>query len=144
LKDTLNDHITSLIESHYNNLMSDAGLLTTHQTITAHTLNPTEPLSHIPQTSPGTLAETLQNFSTWLSSPHVLDPPRLLPLTAHGHRGKVHHEALKRLSNAYELICEEIRKPANRYEAGMTLLGTERPFGKVAVLNQILGIEEDI
>ena len=37
---------------------------------------------------------------------------------------------------------EEVRKPENKYEAGATLLASERPFGQVHLLWQIFGIEE--
>jgi len=43
------------------------------------------------------------------------------------------------------MICKEVRRPENRYEAGSTLLGSERPFGQVHLLRQIFGLqgEED-
>jgi hypothetical protein len=39
------------------------------------------------------------------------------------------------------MICAEVRKPENRYEAGATLLGSERPFGQVHLLWKIFGLE---
>jgi len=36
-----------------------------------------------------------------------------------------------------------VRHPRARYEAGSVLLGRERPFGQVALLWQIFGLEED-
>jgi hypothetical protein len=47
------------------------------------------------------------------------------------------------MGRAYQLICEEVRKPENRYEAASTLLGSERPFGQVHLLWQIFGLEDD-
>ena len=44
---------------------------------------------------------------------------------------------------AYELICEAVKKPENRYEAASTLLGSERPFGQVNLLWQIFGLEKE-
>jgi hypothetical protein len=41
------------------------------------------------------------------------------------------------------MICEEVKKPENMYEAASTLLGSERPFGQVHLLWQIFGLEED-
>ena len=41
------------------------------------------------------------------------------------------------------MICEEVKKPENKYEASSTLLGSERPFGQVHLLWQIFGLEED-
>lgn len=46
------------------------------------------------------------------------------------------------LAKMYKMICEEVKKPANRYEAASTLLGSERPFGQVHLLWQIFGLEE--
>lgn len=39
------------------------------------------------------------------------------------------------------MICEEVKNPANKYEAAATLLGSERPFGQVHLLWQIFGLE---
>jgi len=47
------------------------------------------------------------------------------------------------VAKAYSKLCEEVRKPENRYEAASTLLGTERPFGQVGVLWAIFGLEEE-
>ena len=41
------------------------------------------------------------------------------------------------------MICEEVKKPENKYEAASTLLGSERPFGQVHLLWQIFGLEEE-
>lgn len=46
------------------------------------------------------------------------------------------------MARAYQVICEEVRKPENKYEAASTLLGSERPFGQVHLLWQIFGLEE--
>lgn len=55
---------------------------------------------------------------------------------------KIHQDALARLAKTYQQICEEVKNPANRYEAAATLLGSERPFGQVHLLWQIFGLEE--
>jgi hypothetical protein len=47
------------------------------------------------------------------------------------------------VAKAYAKVCEEVRKPGNRYEAASTLLGMERPFGQVGVLWAIFGLEEE-
>ena len=39
------------------------------------------------------------------------------------------------------MICAEVKKPENKYEAGATLLGSERPFGQVHLLWKIFGLE---
>lgn len=55
---------------------------------------------------------------------------------------RIHQAALERMARAYQVICEEVRKPENKYEAASTLLGSERPFGQVHLLWQIFGLEE--
>ena len=47
------------------------------------------------------------------------------------------------MANTYQMICEEVKKPENKYEAASTLLGSERPFGQVHLLWQIFGLEEE-
>ena len=39
------------------------------------------------------------------------------------------------------MICAEVKKPENKYEAAATLLGSERPFGQVHLLWKIFGLE---
>jgi hypothetical protein len=46
------------------------------------------------------------------------------------------------LAKTYQVICEEVKKEESKYEASSTLLGSERPFGQVHLLWQILGLEE--
>ena len=41
------------------------------------------------------------------------------------------------------MICEEVKKPENKYEAALTLLESERPFGQVHLFLQIFGLEEE-
>ena len=53
---------------------------------------------------------------------------------------EVHLTALQRLCNAYGIICSEVKKPGNKYEAANLLLGSERPFGQVSLLEQIFGL----
>lgn len=58
--------------------------------------------------------------------------------------GRVHRAGLARLVKTYRWLCEEVRKPENKYEAAATTLGSERPFGQVHLLWQIFGIEEEL
>lgn len=53
---------------------------------------------------------------------------------------RIHQAALGRVAGTYRRICEEVRRAENRYEAGATMLGSERPFGRMDVLVQILGL----
>ena len=68
-----------------------------------------------------------------------------LELAAHGYGVSLHDRdqaALERVAQAYEGICEEVKKAENKYEAAATLLGSERPFGQVRLLWQIFGLQE--
>ena len=56
---------------------------------------------------------------------------------------QIHQDALARLAKTYRTICEEVKRPENRYEAAATLLGSERPFGQVHLVWQIFGLEEE-
>ena len=100
-----------------------------------------EPLSRIPATQPIYLQRALRQFSLWLSGLEVVHSPRLVHLTVQKLHGSIHHDALARLAVAYRMICEEVKNPANKYEAAATLLGSERPFGQVHLLWQIFGLE---
>ncbi|KIP08762.1 hypothetical protein PHLGIDRAFT_68807 [Phlebiopsis gigantea 11061_1 CR5-6] len=102
-----------------------------------------EPLSHLPAASTGRLQAALHKFSVWLTSNTVDHPPRLAQLSVQSLASRVHRAALARLVKTYRWLCEEVRKPENKYEAAATVLGSERPFGQVHLLWQIFGIEED-
>lgn len=102
-----------------------------------------EPMSRIPAALPAQLQTALHNFSLWLSGLEVVQSPRLSQLTAQRLHIKIHQAALERMARSYQLICEQVKKPENKYEAASTLLGSERPFGQVNLLWQIFGLEED-
>jgi hypothetical protein len=89
------------------------------------------------------LHQSLQNFSLWLSGLEVLHSPRLAQLSTPKLQTQIHHAALVRVVRAYEGICEAVKRRENRYEAAATLLGSERPFGRVHLLWQIFGLEEE-
>ncbi|EKM55271.1 uncharacterized protein PHACADRAFT_143387, partial [Phanerochaete carnosa HHB-10118-sp] len=132
--------IIQLIEDHYANLLADSGL---GDIINAwRTRRGNEPLSHLPSASTTRLQAALHKFSAWLTSNTVDHPPRLAQLTVQSVASKVHRAALTRLVKTYRYLCEEVKKPENRYEAAATVLGSERPFGQVHLLWQIFGIEE--
>ncbi|KAG6864681.1 hypothetical protein C0991_007923, partial [Blastosporella zonata] len=137
----MEERVSSLIEEHYANIMIDAHI---HQVAEACSSRATdEPLSRIPSMQHAELQAALRNFSLWLSSPDVVQSPRLSHLTVQHLHTTIHQTALERMARAYGLICEEVKKPANKYEAASTLLGSERPFGQVHLLRQILGIDDD-
>jgi hypothetical protein len=84
----------------------------------------------------------LHKFSVWLSGPEVVQSPRLALLTHQRLHSRIHQAALARLAKAYGRLCEEVKKPQNKYEAASTLLGSERPFGQVHLLWQIFGLQD--
>ena len=99
-------------------------------------------MSRIPATEPESLQAALHRFSVWLSDIGVVHSPRLARLTIQSLNTRVHHAALERLASSYQMLCEEVKKPSNRYEAAATLLGSERPFGQVRLLWQIFGLQD--
>lgn len=107
-----------------------------------HASDEQEPLSRIPAAEPVVLQRALRRFSEWLSGLEVVQSPRLSQLTVQSLHTRVHRAALQRLASTYERLCEEVKKAENKYEAGSTLLGSERPFGQVRLLWQIFGLEE--
>ncbi|KAF5378347.1 hypothetical protein D9615_008765 [Tricholomella constricta] len=137
----IEERVSMLIEEHYANIMVDAGLHEVAETCANRKTD--EPLSRIPSTQPAELQLALRNFSLWLSSPDVVQSPRLSHLTVQRLHTQIHHAALGRMAAAYRLICEEVKKVENKYEAASTLLGSERPFGQMHLLRQIFGLDED-
>jgi hypothetical protein len=100
-------------------------------------------LSRHPSTESTRLQLSLQKFSLWLSRPELVHTPRLSGLAAQRLHTQILQAALGRLAQAYETVCVEVRRPENRYEAGSTLLGSERPFGQVHLLWQIFGLADE-
>ncbi|KXN84526.1 Conserved oligomeric Golgi complex subunit 6 [Leucoagaricus sp. SymC.cos] len=137
----LDIRIAALIDEHFINIMNDAGIYQSYQTCRNRTSD--EPLSRVPTMRPVDLQRALRSFSTWLSGSEVLHSPRLSHLVGQKLHERVHQDALRRVAKAYKCLCEEIGDPDNRYEAASTLLGSERPFGRVDLLHQIFGLEED-
>ena len=105
--------------------------------------SPQEPLSRVPAAEPSALQAALHRFSEWLSGHEVVQSPRLSLLTVQSLHSRIHQAALSRVAATYERICEEVKKPENKYEAAATLLGSERPFGQVRLLWQIFGLQDD-
>ncbi|EFI26934.1 hypothetical protein CC1G_15335 [Coprinopsis cinerea okayama7 len=132
--------VEEVIEQHFVDLMNDAGLHSVYQTCRDPPTS--EPLSRLPPTQSPTLLNALHTFSLWLSSPEVTHSPRLSHLTSQKLADQIHRKALKRMVKAYEFICGCVLDEKNRYEAAATLLGRERPFGRVYLLKQIFGMEE--
>jgi len=133
--------VRELINEHYENVLCDSGL---HDAVRAceHTA-PDEPLSLVPACTPAALRGALTAFAHWLASLDAVHAPRLAALTAPFLHARVHRAVQRRLGRAYAALCARVRDPRSRYEAAATLLGAERPFGSVAALWQIFGIEEE-
>ncbi|KAJ7456593.1 oligomeric Golgi complex subunit 6 [Mycena latifolia] len=141
LQKVVDEKVVHLTEEHYKNIMVDAGIDQIVETCLKR--DESEPMSHNPATLPSQLQSALHNFSLWLSGLEVVQSPRLSQLTAQRLHIKIHQAALDRLARSYQLICEQLKKPENKYEAASTLLGSERPFGQVNLLWQIFGLEGD-
>ncbi|KAH9852707.1 oligomeric complex COG6 [Lenzites betulinus] len=132
--------VLQLIEEHYQDVLKDAGLAEVASACDARRQN--EPLSHVPAAEPAALQGALHKFSEWLSGLEVVQSRRLGLLTVQSVAARVHQAALERVAETYERVCEEVKRPENKYEAGATLLGSERPFGQVRLLWQIFGLQE--
>ncbi|KAH9945786.1 oligomeric complex COG6 [Epithele typhae] len=133
--------VLQLIEEHYRDVVVDAGLAEVADALDSR--KPQEPLSHIEAAEPAALQAALHRFSEWLSGAAVVHSPRLASLTVQAAGARVHQAALGRLASTYGRICEAVRAAENKYEAGATLLGSERPFGQVRLLGQILGLHTE-
>ncbi|KAF9014960.1 oligomeric Golgi complex subunit 6 [Cyathus striatus] len=141
IQHSIDERVQSLIEEHFTNIMTDTGLRDVVH-ICKNRLT-SEPLSHIPNARPTELRAALHKFSGWLSGLEVVHSTRLSQLTAQKLHTEVHQTVLMQVVKAYELLCDEVKKPENKYEAASTLLGTERPFGQVHLLWQIFGLEDE-
>ncbi|KAJ7102334.1 oligomeric complex COG6 [Mycena belliarum] len=139
LQEVIDEKVVSLTEEHYTNIMVDAGIAVIVETCMNRVES--EPLSRNPATLPSQLQSALHNFSIWLSGLEVVQSPRLARLTAQRLHIKIHQTALERMARSYQLVCEQVKKPENKYEAASTLLGSERPFGQINLLWQIFGLD---
>ncbi|KAG1863597.1 oligomeric complex COG6 [Suillus subalutaceus] len=139
IQEKIDGRVKSLEDEHYENILRDASLYDTVAIIKSK--SPSDRLSHVLPAQQ--LQPTLARFSLWLSSPEVVHSPRLSALTSPSLHSTIHRVSLARVTKAYAQLCEEVRKPENRYEAASTLLGMERPFGQAGVLWAIFGLEEE-
>ncbi|EPQ57850.1 oligomeric complex COG6 [Gloeophyllum trabeum ATCC 11539] len=135
------ERVNDLVNEHYLDILRDAGLDSAVAVL--ETKAPGDPLSRIEATQPNELSLALQKFSNWLSGLEVVHSPRLSRLTVQRLHSRIHQAALTRVANAYRKLCEEVRKPENKYEAASTLLGGQRPFGQIHLLNQIFGLGDE-
>ncbi|RDB22992.1 Conserved oligomeric Golgi complex subunit 6 [Hypsizygus marmoreus] len=140
IQSLIEERVSTLIDEHFMNIMNDAGIYQVAEICTNHELN--EPLSRLPSMQPSELQSALRRFSDWLSGVEVVQSARLSQLAIQRLHTQIHHAALERMARAYQTICEEVKKPENKYEAASTLLGSERPFGQVHLLRQIFGLGE--
>ncbi|KZP29030.1 oligomeric complex COG6 [Athelia psychrophila] len=141
LQAVVDERVKALTDEHYKNLLSDTGLDTS--AVACETRGKNEPLSRMEATQPQQLLASLHTFSLWLSGLEVVQSPRLVRLTHPRLHSQIHHVALTRLAKMYGRLCDEVRKPENKYEAASTLLGSERPFGQIHLLWQIFGMQDE-
>ncbi|KIM86455.1 hypothetical protein PILCRDRAFT_327206 [Piloderma croceum F 1598] len=140
IQGVIEGRVKTLTEEHYESVLKDTAL--DDAVAACENQSKDEPLSHIPSTQPTQLLASLHKFSLWLSGLEVVQSPRLAHLTHQRLHSQIHQAALARLANAYARLCEEVKKPENKYEASSTLLGSERPFGQVHLLWQIFGLQD--
>ncbi|EJU04626.1 oligomeric complex COG6 [Dacryopinax primogenitus] len=133
LQQKIEKSVEELVEEYYTKTLKDSGLAPILQAI--ETVDATTPLSHLPASSPAALSTALTAFSQFLASP-LLSPP-LLPAQI---SLIIHQRTLERVEQGYARICDQVRKPENRYEAAETVLGGRRPWGDRRVLRQIFGL----
>ncbi|KAF8526040.1 oligomeric complex COG6 [Hysterangium stoloniferum] len=136
----LQSHVKLLTEEHYLRLIQDSGL----SPIVDATDKGSEstPLSHLPESSSPEVSNALRKFDSFLSTLDVLSSPSLMLLTVPRLATLIHRLALKRIGLAYGRICDEVKNPQNKYEFATTLLGSQRPFGQMNVLWQVLGVHD--
>ncbi|KAF8583843.1 oligomeric complex COG6 [Ramaria rubella] len=138
----LQSHVKLLTEEHYRRLLQASGLSSLIETI--ETQDDHVALSHLSITSSHEMSSALRKFDSFLSTLDVLSSPRLTLLTVPRLATLIHRSALKKIAETYNRICDEVRKPENKYEFATTLLGSQRPFGQMSVLWQVLGVQGDI
>jgi len=136
----IEERVKMLTEDHFGNIVKDTAL--NDAAAACNNRSKDEPLSYITATQPTQLLVSLHKFSLWLSGDEVVQSPRLALLTHQRLHSQIHHAALARLAKTYERLCEEVKKPENKYEAASTLLGSERPFGQAHLLWQIFGLQD--
>lgn len=101
-------------------------------------------MSRLPEATPPEITVALRAFDTFLSELDVVSSPRLVLLTVPRLAALVHRSALEKLGNYYAKLCETIKDPRNKYEFASTLLGSQRPFGQMGVLWQVMGVEGSV
>ncbi|KAF7966770.1 hypothetical protein HWV62_37065 [Athelia sp. TMB] len=141
LQGIIDERVKALSDEHYQNLLRDTGL--DGPAAACESRAKMEPLSRMDATQPQQLLSALHTFSLWLSGLEVVQSPRLVRLTHPRLHSQIHHVALTRLAKTYERLCDEVKKPENKYEAASTLLGSERPFGQIHLLWQIFGMQDE-
>ncbi|CAL1705507.1 unnamed protein product [Somion occarium] len=140
LQGLIETRVLQLTEEHYASILIDTGLGEIIEASKSRKDN--EPLSRLPEASPAKLQAALHQFSEWLTSHTVDQSPRLAELTVQSLAARIHQAALERLVHTYRWLCDEVKKPENKYEAASTILGSSRPFGQTHLLWQIFGVEE--
>ncbi|KZW02874.1 oligomeric complex COG6 [Exidia glandulosa HHB12029] len=140
LEEQIEGHVHGLMDEHYTRLLKDSGL---HPVVEALSSQTSGPLSHEPAASSAAVTSALKAFDTFLSTLDVQSSPRLALLSVPSVGSRIHRGALARIARDYGRVCDAVRDARNKYEFASTLLGSQRPFGQMGVLSQVLGIAED-
>ncbi|KIJ59706.1 hypothetical protein HYDPIDRAFT_32927 [Hydnomerulius pinastri MD-312] len=142
VRGVIEERVVSLSDEHTETVLRESGLYDAIHTL--ETKDPATPLSRLPATSPAALPTTLATFASYLSLPTPLSPPRLASLPP-ALATRVNRTALKRLVRGYGRLVEGVRGESERGRwegpGGSLVFGGWRPFGRVGVLEQVLGVE---
>ncbi|KAG8913144.1 Golgi transport complex subunit 6 [Tulasnella sp. 417] len=139
LQKEVDRNIRTLVTEHSAFFLKESGL---EPIVQAMDSKPADtPLSRLPSASSQALTAALTQFDSFLSTLDPSSSPRLSLLSVPRLASSIHTDALHQIGRVYGRICDEVKKPENKYEFAGTLLGSRRPFGDMRVLWQILGVD---
>ncbi|GJJ08446.1 hypothetical protein Clacol_002664 [Clathrus columnatus] len=133
LEAILQSYVKLLSEQHCTRLLQESGLAPILETMKAHDAT---------ATTTQEVTAALRAFDSFLSKLDVISSPRLELLAVPRLATLIHRTALKELGDYYGSLCAMIKDPKNKYEFASTLLGSQRPFGQMDVLWQVMGVED--
>ncbi|KAG8983873.1 Golgi transport complex subunit 6, partial [Tulasnella sp. 427] len=139
LQKDVDRHVRTLVTEHSAYFLKESGLEPIVQAMDSKPVD--TPLSRLPSASSQALTAALTQFDSFLSTLDPSSSPRLALLSVPRLASSIHIDALHHIGRVYGRICDQVRKPENKYEFAGTLLGSRRPFGDMRVLWQILGVD---
>ncbi|KAG9013500.1 Golgi transport complex subunit 6 [Tulasnella sp. 427] len=139
LQKDVDRHVRTLVTEHSAYFLKESGLEPIVQAMDSKPID--TPLSRLPSASSQALTAALTQFDSFLSTLDPSSSPRLALLSVPRLASSIHTDALHQIGRVYGRICDQVRKPENKYEFAGTLLGSRRPFGDMRVLWQILGVD---